>query len=252
MGFDHFSLYDVDGSAANYLSPLLNSSFLSYYNRWSPTPCLKNLTSSLKFPYCSETLMENQCVWDARGVAEWAMLVHAPDCFLNDSPGAPTLFSLLDSMDHSKSSLMMPTYLFEFPTDVQPAPPRDPSFTALDIFTFFNVRACPILNAYRHLLVVDPHLVHVTRVHEALDGFNLPARLYTASIAVNHYIQMFSSRTARQLAAISSDGMRRFANGSVEHCVDERMSRVPDALSSLLQHYAATVGDRSLLSDGIQ
>ena len=167
------------------------------------------------------------------------MLIHAPDCFLNDGPGMPALLGLLDSMDHAKSSLMMPTFIFEFPLDMQSMPVRTINSTARDIFTFFNVRVCPILNAFRHLVVVDPHLIHVTLAHEALDGFNLHARLYTASVAVNHYIQLFSGRTARQLAALSSDGMQRYPNGSVDHCVDERMFDVSEVVSSLLLQYAA-------------
>jgi hypothetical protein len=155
-------------------------------------------------------------------------------------------------MDHAKSSLMMPTFLFEFPLDMQSMPVRKMNSTARDIFTFFNVRACPILNAFRHLVVVDPHLIHVTRVHEALDGFKLHARLYTASVAVNHYIQLFSGRTARQLAAISSDGMPRYPNGSVDHCVDERMFHVSEVVSLLLQQYAAHDVDQSLRSDDIR
>jgi hypothetical protein len=238
MGFDHFFLYDVDGSAQPYLAPLLNSSFLSYYSRWAPTPCLGNITAGAKWPYCTETLLENQCVWDARGVAEWAMLIHAPDCFLNDNAGMPVLLGLLDSMDNAKSSLMLPTYVFEFPLDMQHMPVRKNESTAADIFTYFNVRACQILNSHRHLVVVDPHLVHVTLVHQAIDGFNLQTRMYTASVAVNHYIQMYSSRTARQIASLSSDGMRRHANGSVAHCVDDGMYHVSHVVSSLLESYA--------------
>ena len=238
LGFDHFSFYDVDGSALPYLTPLLNSSFLSYFKSWSPTPCLHRLTSSLKYPYCTETLLENQCVWNARGTAEWAMLIHAPDCFLNDGVGMPALFGLLDSLDHSKSSLLLPTLLFEFDSVTQPTPERKNGSTAADIFTFFNVRTCQLLNAFRHLPVVDPHMIQVTRVHEALDGLNLHARAYTASLAVNHYIQMFSSRTAVQIEATCSDGMITQLDRSVDHCVDDRMAHVSEVVSSLLETYA--------------
>jgi hypothetical protein len=239
MGFDHFSLYDIDGSAQPYLTPLLNSSFLSYYNRWAPSDCLESTAVDFNFPSCYETMINNQCVWDARGVAEWAMLIHAPDCFLNDDAGMPVLLALLDSMHYTKSSLMMPTYLFEFPSGMQQMPAPQKGSTAASVFTYFNVRACQMLNSHRHLVVVDPHLVHVTRVHEALDGNNSQARLYTASVAVNHYIQMFSIRTATEMAAaISRDGMRVYDNGSVPHCVDEGMYHVSHVVSSLIESYA--------------
>ena len=126
-------------------------------------------------------------------------------------------------------------------------PVRKNESTAADIFTYFNVRACQILNSHRHLVVVDPHLVHVTLVHQAilalqikaLDGFNLQARMYSASVAVKHYIQMYSSRTARRIAALSSDGMRRQVNyGSVAHCVDNGMYHVSHVVPSLLESYA--------------
>ncbi len=227
----------MDGSAAPYLSPLLNSTFLTYFNRWAATPCLQTLTALPKHPYCTETLLENQCLWKARGVSEWAMLIHAPDCFVNDAPGLPTLFGLLDSMDHSKSSLLLPTYLFENPfSDVPMVASRT---TAADLFTIFSRRVCPMLNSYRHMPVIDPHMIHVSLVHIALDEFNLEARMYTASIAVNHYIQMFSDRTARQIEALALDGMQLYSNESVDYCTDDSMLHVSEIVSSMLEVYAA-------------
>ena len=114
-------------------------------------------------------------------------------------------------------------------------PVRKNESTAADIFTYFNVRACQILNSHRHLVVVDPHLVHVTLVHQAIDGFDLQAQMYNASVVVNHDIQMYSSRTARHISALSSDGMRRHFNGSVAHCVDDGMYHVLHVVSSLLE-----------------
>jgi hypothetical protein len=243
LGFDHFTIYDTDGSGAAYLLPLLNSTFLTYFNRWAPTPCLQNLTATRKHPpNCYETLLNNQCLWTARGTSEWTMLIHAPDCFVNDAPGLPKLFGLLDSMDHSKSSLLLPTYLFEFPSSDVPMLARNTASrtTAADLFTIFNRRVCPMLNSYRHMPVIDPHMIHVSRVHEALDDFNLEARMYTASIAVNHYIQIFSDRTARQIGALSIDGMQRHPNGSVDYCTDDGMSHVSEIVSSMLEVYAAS------------
>ena len=169
------------------------------------------------------------------------MLVHAPDCFVNDGPGMPVLLGLLDNMDHSKSNMMVPTYLFEFATDMHTIPDRSNVSTAADIFTFFNVRACPLVNAARHLVIVDPHMVQVTIVHEAFDGFDVHGREYTASIAVNHYIQLFSHRSSQMYSGLLSlDGMSRYPNGSVDHCVDESMSQVSAAVASLLQKYAVS------------
>jgi hypothetical protein len=233
LGFDHFTLYDIDGSAAPYLAPLLNSTFLTYFNQWAPTSCLGNY-SSATHPYCTETLLENQCLWKARGVSEWVFFVHAPDCFLNDAPGLPKLFGLLDSMDHSKSVLLLPTYLFEFAS----VPARKNASTAADIFTVFNVRVCSMLNAYRHVPVLDPHMIQVAMSHEAFDNFDTESRVYTASLAVNHYFQLFTSRTSA--ATLSADGMLYlYQDGTVVYCIDDRMAHVAGIVSSLLETYAA-------------
>ena len=222
----------MDGSAAAYLAPLLNSTFLTYFNRWSPISCLANLTSTLTNPYCTETLLNNQCVWNSRGITEWAMLVHAPDCFLNDAPGLPTLFGLLDNMDHAKTSLLLPTVLFTAPH----GPQSVKSSAAVDIFTVFSSRVCALLNCYRHVPVFDPHLTYVTSVHASFNAKDSVA--YTASLAVNHYIQMFSSRPSEGVAVYTDDGMFRYPNGSHDYCIDARMAHVTGIMASLLKTYA--------------
>jgi len=232
LGFYHFTIYDMDGSAAPYLSPLLNSTFLTYFNQWAPTSCLGNLTSA-NLPYCTETLLNNQCMWKARGISEWVILIHAPDCFVNDAPGLPTLFGLLDSMDHSKSSLLLPTYLHEFAS----MPALKNASTAADIFTVFNVRVCSMLNACRHMPVLDPHMIQVAITHEAFDNFDTESRVYTASLVVNHYFQLFTSRTSA--ATLSADGMLfSYQDGTVVYCIDDRMAHVAGIVSSLLKTYA--------------
>jgi hypothetical protein len=233
LGFDHFSIYDMDGSTAPYIAPLANASYLSYFHQWSPTPCLANLTSTLQCPYCTETLLENQCVWNARGRSEWVMLVHAPDCFLNDAPGMPSLFGLLDSMDHSKSSLLLPTILFGPATDAA-LHGRDSACTAADIFSVFTSRMCATLCSYRHVPVFDPHMIEVSRIHEALDGADIDARVYTASPAVHHYLNLFSNRTLRSVISCSSDGLQKHADGSVDMCIDKRLSHVSGIMASFL------------------
>jgi hypothetical protein len=175
-------------------------------------------------------------MWSARGVSEWAMLVHAPDCFLNDAPGLPALFHILDSLDHSKSNLLLPTYLFEFAGDALPQALQNAS-TAADIFTIFNKRVCSMLNAYRNMPILDPHMVQATLVHEAFDGFDTERRSYTASLAVNHYFQLFSSRTSAHV--LTGDGMLHSdVDGSVVYCTDTSMAHVTGAVASLLESYS--------------
>jgi hypothetical protein len=232
LGFDHFTFYDVDGSAAPYLSSLLNSTFFTYFHRWAPVRCLLNLTATRKYPYCTETL-ENQCLWNSRGNSEWAMLIHAPDCFLNDSPGLPKLFGLLDSMDHSKSSLLLPTVLFEAAPGER-IPQGGNSSSAADIFTVFNSRVCSILNGCRHVPVFDPHMINVSIAHSAID-VTLEAQTHTATLAVNHYIQMFSNRTSQHASALTGDGMLLHPNGSPHYCIDSSMAHLTAIMSSLLE-----------------
>jgi hypothetical protein len=235
LGFDHFTVYDLDGSAERHLAPLLNSTFLTYISRWNPIPCLANLTATGARPYCTQTLVENQCVWNSRGAAEWAMLVHAPDCFLNDAPGLPTMFGLLDAMDHSKATLLLPTVLFAAAHGA-PNPEGGQSSTAPDVFSVFNSRVCALLNCYRHMPVLDPHLTHVTAVHFALAD-SQETRTYTAALAVNHYVQMFSNRLSREVAAYTDDGMYRHPNGSHDFCFDDRLAHVTGIMTELLKTF---------------
>ena len=175
------------------------------------------------------------------------MLIHAPDCFLNDAPGLPSLFGLLDAMDHSKSSLFLPTVLFEAAAGER-IPQGGNLASAADIFIVFNTRVCSILNGCRHVPVFDPHLIYVSIVHSALD-VTLEAHTHTASLAVNHYLQMFSNRTSQQASALTSDGMLLHPNGSPHHCIDDSMAHLTATTSSLLEAYtgvrAAAACDRS-------
>jgi hypothetical protein len=233
LGFEHFTVYDIDGSAGPYLSPLLNATFLTYFSAWAPTSCLQNLTATRILPYCTETLLENQCIWNARGFSEWAMLIHAPDCFVNDAPGLPALFRLLDSMDYSKASLLLPTYLFEYPSSAS-VPARSNDTVAADIFTIFNYRICAMFNAWRHMPVVDPHLVQATIVHEPFDNLTTDSRVYTASLAVHHYFQLFSSRTSGNI--LTADAMLLAdSDGTLAYCVDDSMSHVSSIMRTLLE-----------------
>ena len=223
--FDHFTLYDTDGSAAPYISPLLqqHASF-SYFPNWAATACTAAATRLS--PYCSETLMENHCMWNARGTAEWVMLIHAPDCFVNESPGAPALLQLLDTLDDSISSLLLPTFVFENPPNYEYV-----NVTAADIFHIFTQRRCPMLLASRHMPIFDPHDVAVGLVHEELTASG--ARQYTAAIAVHHYFQLFSGRGSGNLE------WSEHAGNAVPYCEDSSMAAMGQVVHDLLQQSAA-------------
>jgi hypothetical protein len=161
------------------------------------------------------------------------MLVHAPDCFLNDSPGLPALFGLLDSMDHSKSSLLLATVLFEAAPGER-VPQGGNLSSAADIFTVFNSRVCSILNGCRHVPVFDPHMVYVSIAHSAID-VTLESQTHTATLAVSHYLQMFSNRTSSHASALTGDGMLLHPNGSPHYCIDSSMAHLTAIMSSLIE-----------------
>jgi hypothetical protein len=230
LGFDHFSLYDADGSAASYIEPLLDEGFLSYFPKWAPTACMRDLAA--QHVYCSETTMENHCLWRARGVAEWAMLIHAPDIFVNDLAGAPKLLALLDSLELHFGSLMLPTYIFEFPVGQMPVSHH---VSAADVFSTYTTRVCPMMLPFRHVPVLDPHLVSVSFVHEPIDydgsTRHFALRRYTAAFAVHHYYQMFTSRTSQ--FEWGSDGAL-----NPVYCNDFSMSHASFHVRKLLQFYS--------------
>jgi hypothetical protein len=226
IGFDHFTLYDSDGSAEPYVAPLLHHTLpFSYYPNWSATACTAAAAQTL--PYCSQTLAENHCMWNARGTAEWVMLISAPDCFVNDSPGAPVLLKLLDSLEHRVSALLLPTFVFE-----NPGNNSYKDATAPDIFTSFTKRRCPMLLSSRHMPIFDPHDVSVSFVHEEVTKAGDTQRRYTATAAVHHYFQLFSSRASDDLKWTSY-------SGDVPYCEDSSMAHVADVVRHLLANISA-------------
>ncbi len=83
--------------------------------------------------------------------------------------------------------------------------------------------------------VVDPHLVQATIVHEPFDNLTTDSRVYTASLAVHHYYQLFSSRTSGDI--LTSDGMllRDSADETLVYCADDSMSHVSGIVKTLLE-----------------
>jgi hypothetical protein len=161
-------------------------------------------------------------MWNARGTAEWVMLIHAPDCFINDSPGSPLLLELLDSLDHRTSALLLPTFIFENPQN-----PKYVNVTAGDIFTLFVTRRCPMLLASRHMPIFDPHDVSVAFVHEELTASG--QRQYTAAIAVHHYFQLFSTRGTENLE------WSQHAGKAVPYCEDSSMAAIGEVVRDFLR-----------------
>ena len=169
------------------------------------------------------------------------MLIRAPDCFINDSPGAPLLLKLLDSLDHGISSLLLPTFVFENPSNYKYI-----NVTAPDIFVVFTQRRCPMLLASRHMPIFDPHDVSVAFVHEELSAsgarqhaYHLPPMIvcnrvcmYTAATAVHHYFQLFSTRGSDELQ------WSEYTGKTVPYCVDGSMVGMGSVVYELLQELA--------------
>jgi hypothetical protein len=80
VGLDHISIYDNDGSAAEYLKDLAAHPKVSYFPNWGPTQSMAREAGASRSHYaCTETYAENQCLWNARGVSEWALMMHNID-----------------------------------------------------------------------------------------------------------------------------------------------------------------------------
>jgi hypothetical protein len=80
VGLDHISIFDNDGSAAEYLKEMAADPKLSYFPNWGPSDSMAREAGANRRHYaCTETYAENQCIWNARGVSEWALLMHNID-----------------------------------------------------------------------------------------------------------------------------------------------------------------------------
>ncbi|CAE8638951.1 unnamed protein product, partial [Polarella glacialis] len=87
IGFGRFIIYDVDGSLESAVRPFVTSGFVEYIPRWpqrlSPGLCddesLRSHTRA--WQQCFQTQAEAHCVWNLRGRARWAMLVHSFDAY---------------------------------------------------------------------------------------------------------------------------------------------------------------------------
>lgn len=114
IGFDHFFVYDLDGTLAVAVRPFVEAGFVTYVSRWpkrlSPT-CSAVVTqnpSGLE-RYCTQTQAEAHCIWHARGLARWALLVHSFDAYISAAapPGvlAAGIVPVLAGLEPARSSI---------------------------------------------------------------------------------------------------------------------------------------------------
>eukprot|EP00928_Gymnodinium_smaydae_P017687 TRINITY_DN16768_c0_g2_i2.p1 TRINITY_DN16768_c0_g2~~TRINITY_DN16768_c0_g2_i2.p1 ORF type:complete len:830 (+),score=100.44 TRINITY_DN16768_c0_g2_i2:27-2492(+) len=104
IGFDRFVVYDLDGSLAEAVEPFVQNGFVEYIDRWperlSPGACgallsaTEPATGATANPrdeaaryYCTQTQAEAHCVWNMRGRADWAMLLHSFDAYAGAGDG---------------------------------------------------------------------------------------------------------------------------------------------------------------------
>lgn len=99
VGFDRFVVYDLDGSVAEAVEPFVREGFVIYVDRWpgrlSPGAC-EHLHKAADVPgrkeqpwmrYCTQTQAEQHCVWNLRGHARWAVLLHSFDAYASSVSG---------------------------------------------------------------------------------------------------------------------------------------------------------------------
>ena len=184
LGLGHFSIYDNDGSVEPYVQSLImiKEGVLSYHKK-SMEVLINNGSS-----YCAETLMENQCIWNSRGISEWAMLVHAPDNFLRpvglDSDG---LYKTLDSF-RNLDMVRIPTYIYMSEKSENHLLSHKSAIKILQI----KRRRCNLIARFRHLPLENPRKVHGLFVHTCLDPFcTSKSMLVTDLLSVNHYFTIY-------------------------------------------------------------
>lgn len=102
VGFDHFFIADVDGSAGPFLESLIAEGLVTYYPSFGLSPALSKLGQNAtgRERYCSEIHFENFCMWQGRGRAQWGVVLHAPDEYLVTPSGMP-----LDMQLHQLSGI---------------------------------------------------------------------------------------------------------------------------------------------------
>ena len=193
LKFGAVSIYDIDGSAEPFIKGLVKKGVVNYYKRWAPTASMKNLSLNGS-PFCSETMMENQCLWQHRGLSEWVMLIHAPDNFLNDFAGAPTLIEYLDNIKNTTALALLTTLAFGYPNVTIPRQKQ-----ASGLFETMIVRERRPIYSRRHLPIANPREVLMLFVHVALEPFDrVLMRIDDCPVKVNHYITMFHPRSIHE------------------------------------------------------
>ena len=195
LGFGSVSIYDTDGSTEPFIAGLVEQGILRYYKNWAPTESMLNLSRSGS-TFCCETMMENQCVWQHRGLSEWVMLIHAPDNYLNDVAGAATLLTHLESIQNRVALTLLTTLVFGKPTITLANQSH-----ASDLFRTITTRECQPVLFIRHLPVANPRQVMMLFVHEPMPPFDrIPFITNECPAQVNHYVTMFHARSIHSKA----------------------------------------------------
>ena len=225
LGFGSVSIYDNDGTAEPYIGGLVKRGILKYYKSWAPTVSMLNL-SLTGSPFCSETMMENQCVWQHRGLSEWVMLIHAPDNFLNDVAESKTLRTYLETKKQAVPLILLTTLAFGHPNRTIPKQHSS------QLFHSMIIRECQPITIQRHLPLVNPRKVMMLFVHVALEPFhNVPTILNECPVQVNHYITMFHLRSIH--ATAPPDNM---------FCLDSSLDNKTASYISLFQQQKRLIG----------
>lgn len=208
LGFGYINIYDIDGSVEPYLGDLVKRGIVNYYKSWAPTESMRQLALN-NATYCSETMMENQCVWQSRGVSEWAMLIHAPDNYLNDRAGLPNLMAYLNKLNNTMAMILLNTMIYGHPNLTVSKQEH-----AYQLFETIQIRECQPFGPGRHLPLVNPRKVLALFVHFAMEPFNsVPMLLDVCPVFVNHYVTMFRERSVHMGSA----------DPSRQYCVDSSL-----------------------------
>jgi hypothetical protein len=101
LGVSHFQMYDLDGSFAPYVTEF--SDKMTYLPHWSNQVSSEMMGKySHNCKYCSEMLAYDHCLFSNRGISDWVLVLHAPDCFIAPPPNSPTHISFLLNQAEAK------------------------------------------------------------------------------------------------------------------------------------------------------
>ena len=181
MGLGYVSVYDVDGSAWEYVKEYVGLGLVRYYGsfNWRRTDIksasIAQLNDQIDYVYRDNALnvaVDNHCMWDSKGSAEWLILLRSPQYFVNDykiggseiwsflqQQSKDTMLTKMEIVQHGFRMLDVvhkpkPVTHLNLPTDSDTIDHYTPE-TVFTAFPYIRLQAYPA----HYMAIVDPNKV---------------------------------------------------------------------------------------------